>query len=319
LVVAKSYRPVLRDQPMLLPVDLRQWLPADHLVWFVLDVVDAMDTSGLERTRRRGGAGTAGYDPRMLFALLVYAYCQGVRSSRQIERLCITDVAFRVLCAQDTPDHTTIARFRDVAAEGFTDLFAQVLLVAATAGLARFDAVAIDGTKIAANASIDANRGRAWFERHAAELIAHAEATDRVEDAAAAQEGQGCPDRVPAGLADRTSRGERIRAAAAELAAQEQLRGRAEQERQEAALARRRRSEQGGPWSGGSRTGPIGWRRPERTWPGRSPSTRPSSTGTPRSPPGAASRWVARRCRWTTAPGCSRPVEWWPLLKARPP
>jgi len=71
--VAKSYRPVLRDQPMLLPVDMRQWLPPDHLVWFVLDVVDTMDTSGLERTRRRGGAGAAGYDPRMLFALLVYA------------------------------------------------------------------------------------------------------------------------------------------------------------------------------------------------------------------------------------------------------
>ena len=102
-MVAKWFRPVLRDQPMLLPVDMRDWLPPDHLVWFVLDIVEAMETCALERTRRRGGAGTAGYDPRMLFALLVYAYCQGVRSSRQIERLCITDVAFRVLCAQDTP------------------------------------------------------------------------------------------------------------------------------------------------------------------------------------------------------------------------
>ncbi len=77
---------------------------------------------------------------------------------------CSTDVAFRVLCGQDSPDHTTIARFRAEAAEGFTDLFAQVLLIA---GLARFGTVAIDGTKIAANASIDANRGRVWFERHA--------------------------------------------------------------------------------------------------------------------------------------------------------
>jgi hypothetical protein len=76
-LVAKSFRPVLRDQPMLLPVDMRDWLPPDHLVWFVLDVVDALETCALERTRRRGGAGTAGYDPRMLFALLVYAYCQG--------------------------------------------------------------------------------------------------------------------------------------------------------------------------------------------------------------------------------------------------
>ena len=98
---------------MLLPVDLREWLPEDHLVWFVLETVDVLDTAGLERvTRRRGGAGAAGYDPRMLLALLVYVYCQGVRSSRRVERMCVTDVAFRVLCAQDGPDHTTIARFR---------------------------------------------------------------------------------------------------------------------------------------------------------------------------------------------------------------
>ena len=75
--MAKSYRPVLRDQPMLLPVDMREWLPPDHLVWFVLETVDALDTTTLERTRRRGGAGAAGYDPRMLFGLLVYAYCHG--------------------------------------------------------------------------------------------------------------------------------------------------------------------------------------------------------------------------------------------------
>ena len=242
--MAKSYRPVLRDQPMLLPVDMRAWLPPDHLVWFVLDVVDAVDTCGLERTRRRGGSGTAGYDPRMLFALLVYAYCQGVRSSRQIERLCTTDVAFRVLCAQDAPDHTTIARFRADAADAFTDLFAQVLVIAAKAGLARFGTVAIDGTKIAANASIDANRGREWFDRHAAALVAQAELTDRVEDADT-HHGDQRPDRVPAGLADPSRRGERIRAAAGELAAGQQRRGRAEQERQQAALARRRRSEQG--------------------------------------------------------------------------
>ncbi len=116
--MAKSYRPVLRDQPMLVPVDMREWLPPDHLVWFVLDAVEALDVDGLERSRRRGGAGAAGYDPRMLLALLIYAYCQGVRSSRKIERMCVTDVAFRVLCAQDGPDHATIARFRAEAQGG---------------------------------------------------------------------------------------------------------------------------------------------------------------------------------------------------------
>jgi transposase len=132
--VAKGFRPVLRDQPMLLPVDMREWLPEDHLAWFVLETVDVLDTSGLERCRRVGAAGRAGYDPRMLFALLVYAYCLGVRSSRAVERLCTTDVAFRVLCAQDPPDHTTIARFRAEAGPAFAGLFTQVLLVAARAG-----------------------------------------------------------------------------------------------------------------------------------------------------------------------------------------
>jgi hypothetical protein len=152
-------------------------------------------------TRRRGGAGAAGYDPRMLLALLIYAYCQGVRLSRQIERMCVTDVAFRVLCAQDGPDHATIARFRAGARDAFADLFSQVLMITAQTGLGRFGTVAIDGTKIAANASIEANRSVEWFDRHAADIVAEAVETDEAEDAAAEDAGQ---DRVPAGLADRT-------------------------------------------------------------------------------------------------------------------
>jgi transposase len=156
---------------------MREWLPPDHLVWFVLETIDALDTTALERTRRRGGAGAAGFDPRMLFGLLVYAYCHGVGSSRQIERMCVTDVAFRVLCAQDAPDHTTIARFRSEAQEAFSDLFSQVLMIAARAGLGRFGTVAIDGTKIKANASIDANRGREWFNQNVAAMLADADRT----------------------------------------------------------------------------------------------------------------------------------------------
>src|SRR6516165_1640052 len=134
---------------------MSEWLPPDHLAWFVLDVVDGLDTTGLEQCRRVGGAGAAGYDPRMLLALLVYAYCCGARSSRQIERLCTTDVAFRVLCAQDVPDHCTMARFGTVA---------------------------IDGTKIPANASIDANRGQQWLEQQVRNMIADAKAIDADED-----------------------------------------------------------------------------------------------------------------------------------------
>src|SRR3954451_8319923 len=242
---------------MLLPVDMREWLPPDHLVWFVLDTVEALDTSGLERTRRRGGPGAAGYDPRMLLGLLVYGYCQGVRSSRQIERRCQTDVAFRVLCAQDGPDHATIARFRADAQEAFSDLFSQVLLVAARAGLGRFGTVAIDGTKIRANASIDANRGREWFDQQVAGIVADAEQADQAENAAASENPDDVrPDRVPTDLGDPSRRRERIRQAAHELTAAHQRRTRVDEEREAAALERRRRSEQGRPVVGRIPEGP---------------------------------------------------------------
>jgi transposase len=242
---------------MLLPVDMREWLPPDHLVWFLLETVDALDTSALERTRRRGGAGAAGYDPQMLFALLVYAYCQGIRSSRRIESMCFTDVTFRVLCAQDAPDHTTIARFRAEAQEAFTDLFSQVLMVAARAGLGRFGTVAIDGTKIQANASIDANRGRDWFDQQIAGIVAEADRADEADDAAAAvNPDHDHLDRVPVDLSHRTRRRERIQQAAHELTAQHQRRARADEEREAAALARRRRSERGQPVVGRIPEGP---------------------------------------------------------------
>lgn len=242
---------------MLLPVDMREWLPSDHLVWFVLETVDALDTSVLERTRRRGGAGAAGYDLRMLFGLLVYAYCQGVRSSRQIERMCITDVAFRVLCAQDGPDHTTIARFRVEAQEAFSELFAQVLMIAARAGLGMFGTVAIDGTKIKANASIDANRGKEWFSQNVTSMLADADQADQAEDTAARQSPvDDRPDRVTPDLGDRTRRREQIQLAAQELDAEHQRKARVNEERDAAGLARRQRSEQGQPVVGRIPNGP---------------------------------------------------------------
>lgn len=253
--MAKSYRPVLRDQVFLLPPDMSEWLPSDHLVWFVLDTVDALDTTSLQGCRRVGGAGAAGYDPRMLLALLVYAYCRGVRSSRQIERLCTTDVAFRVLCAQDVPDHCTIARFRSDCQEVFEDLFTQVLLIAARSGLARFGTVAIDGTKIPANASIDANRGQQWLQQQVRDMVADAKAVDAVEDNTAGLD-DGHDDRVPTVLADQSSRRVRIRVAAEQVAQQLASRARESTAREEAALARRRRSEAGLPIVGRIPEGP---------------------------------------------------------------
>jgi transposase len=162
---------------------MADWLPADHLAWFVISVVEQLDTSVFECRRRVGGAGRAGFDPRMLLALLIYAYACGERSSRQIERLCATDVAFRVICAQDGPDHTTIARFRQDHHAGVEQLFTQVLMVCAAAGLGRVGVVAIDGTKIAANASIGADRTAGWLREQARAILADADRVDAEEDA----------------------------------------------------------------------------------------------------------------------------------------
>lgn len=145
-----------------------------------------------------------------------------MRSSRQIERQCHTDIAFKVLCAGDIPDYATIARFRAVSKEAFVGLFAQVLMIAARAGLARFGTIAIDGTKIPANASIDANRGRDWFDQHAARtaasIVADAVEVDAAEDREASRVGaEPDGDRVPRALTDRSDRVGRIRRAAAEL------------------------------------------------------------------------------------------------------
>src|SRR6185437_7609514 len=111
--MAKQYRPVDRDQPFLFPPDMREWLPAGHPVHLVITAVeDYLDTSAFHAGRKTGGAGTAGYDPDMLVTVLVWAYAHGVTSSRRLEELCRTDVAFRVICAGNLPDHSTIARFR---------------------------------------------------------------------------------------------------------------------------------------------------------------------------------------------------------------
>ena len=158
LSMARSYRPVVRDQEFLLPPNMADWLPSEHLVWFVLDVVSQIDTSSFHASRKRGGAGRAGYDPDMLLGLLLYAYAVGERSSRRIERLCVDHVAFRIACRDDGPDHSTISRFRAEHNDAFVEVFAQVLRVCSNQGMVKVGSIAIDGTKIAANAAKGANR-----------------------------------------------------------------------------------------------------------------------------------------------------------------
>lgn len=182
--MARQFKPVNRDQPMMLPENMHDWVGKNHLVWFVIDVIEGLDAAGLEGLGKPG-RGRPGYDPRMLAVLLVYSYLQGVRSSRRIEERCRTDAAFRVATGNQVPDHATIARFRAAAAgEGgpLEDLFLQVLFVLAVAGLGRLEVVSVDGSKIWANASKQANRTEGGLRKLARKVL----------DDAARCDGQGC-------------------------------------------------------------------------------------------------------------------------------
>jgi transposase len=233
--VANGYRFVDREQSFLLPPSLRDWLPADHLVWFLISVVAELDTSGFHRGRVQAGVGRAAYDPDMLLTLLIYGYAHGVGSSRRIESLCSTDVAFRVICAQDPPDHTTIARFRADHRADVEALFTAVLALCARAGLGRLGVVALDGTKIAVDASRQANRSESWLREQVQQMLAEAAEVDAAEDA---RYGAARGDELPAELVDPTSRQARIRRCLDELVAARRDRERAAQPR--AARERRR-------------------------------------------------------------------------------
>jgi transposase len=168
-----------REQELLLPPSLGEWLPEDHFAWFVIDAVAQFDLAAFYAAYRADGHGRAAHDPAMMVALLLYCYALGERSSRRIERRCIEDVATRVICANQAPDHTTIARFRQRHEGAVADLFGAVLGLCAEAGLVEVGVIAIDGTKLHANAS---ERATCDYEQIAREILAEADAVDRAED-----------------------------------------------------------------------------------------------------------------------------------------
>src|SRR5919108_4297016 len=177
--MAQNFLSCDREQSLLLPPVLRDWLDEDHLAWFVIEAIDELDLEPFYGSYRADGHGRAAHDPDMMVSLLAYAYCVGERSSRAIERRCREDVAFRVVCANQVPDHATIARFRVRHQEALAGLFGQVLRLCAEAGLVRVALIAVDGSKFRAAASDSAIRS---YEEIAARGLAEAERIDAAED-----------------------------------------------------------------------------------------------------------------------------------------
>jgi transposase len=183
-----------REQSFLLPPDVREWLPADHLAWFVVDAVAVMDLSAFYAAYRDDGHGRAAYESSMMVALLLYCWSRGVRSSRRMQRACVEDVACRVIAAQQQPDHATIARFIERHETALADLFGEVLGLCADAGLASVGVIAIDGTEVAANASRDRTMDYAQI---AQAIVDDAITTDAAETAV---NGDLCGDELPDGI-----------------------------------------------------------------------------------------------------------------------
>jgi transposase len=216
-----------RDQPLLLPVDMREWLPEEDLVFVVLDAVGTLDLGEFYRRYRADGHGRPAFDPEMMVALLLYGYCQGERSSRVIEKRCVRDVAYRVITGGLRPDHATIARFRARHQQALGGLFSQVLRLLAAEGMVSLGVISLDGTKLAGNASQKANRTLPQIEK----LLAEAAAVDAAEDA---QYGSAAGPVTPRALAQRADRRARLAAARDRLAAEDAARRDAQRAKQQA-------------------------------------------------------------------------------------
>jgi transposase len=214
--MAKNYVSTDRLTQFLMPPSIMDWLPEDHLALFLMNVVDKLKakTKVLHQRHPNWGPGRAAYDPVMLLTLLLYAYCSGTFSSRRIEAACKVDVAYKVITANTVPDHTTISRFRADNAKDVAKLHTEILALCAAAGMDTVGQVALDGTKIRADASLKANRTKkqiqhelgelkAAAEKKAAELLRNADAADAEEDG---RLGESQGDELPQHLVDPTSR-----------------------------------------------------------------------------------------------------------------
>jgi transposase len=208
--MAYNFLPCDRNQAYLLPPSLTDWLPEGHLAWFVLDVVEQIDLTPFYTKYRVDGVGNSAFHPSMMAALLIYSYCTGERSSRKIEKHCQTDVAYKVVTANQYPDHSTISRFRKENQSHLKKLFLEILRLCAEAGLVKLGKVSLDGTKVKANASLSANRTLIHLEQEIDKMLSEAETIDIAEDAAFGPDKRG--DEMPDELRDRHSRISRLKA-----------------------------------------------------------------------------------------------------------
>ena len=193
-----------RDQDYLMAPSLRDWLPEGDLAWFILDAVEQIDLGRFYAVYRNDGWGAAAYDPGMMVAVLLYAYCQGLRSSRRIARALERDVGFRVVAANQQPDFRTLCRFRAEHEERLKRLFGEVLRLCQEAGLVKLGVVALDGTKVAANAALAANRTYDTIEEEVRRMLEEAKAVDEEEDVRYGPDRRG--DEMPEGLGRRAER-----------------------------------------------------------------------------------------------------------------
>lgn len=213
--MAYNLVPCDRQQGYLMPPSLQEWLPEGDLAWFILDAVGQMDLREFYGAYREDGWGAAAYDPGMMVAVLLYAYCQGVRSSRRIAWALERDVAFRVVAANQQPDFRTLCRFRAERQEPLERLFVEVLRLCREAGMVKLGVVALDGTKLAANAALAANRSHEKLEEEVRQMLEEAQRVDAEEDLRFGPEGRG--DELSQGLGRRGERLSRLQEAKARL------------------------------------------------------------------------------------------------------
>jgi len=224
--MTRPFRPYDPDQMLLLPPSLREWVPEGDLSHFISDAVDASDLSRFYERYREDGTGCVPYEPRMMVKVLLYAYSRGIFSSRKIERAIERDVGFRMLAADNFPDHRTLNRFRQQHLEDFEELFVQVVQMAREAGLVKLGTIAIDGSKVKANASKRKamsygrmKKEEELLKREIHTLSKRAQAEDAEEDKLYGEEFRG--DELPEELQRRESRLKKIQEAKARLEARQ--------------------------------------------------------------------------------------------------